>query len=149
VVVPRKPEEVQDWPTGRGTILFVDDEEMLTRWGTQLLTHLGYSVVSTVNPYQALEWFRERPGDFDVVVTDQTMPLMSGDALACALLNIRRDIPILLCTGFSHTMSAEKAKALGVRAFLMKPVHGKSLAIALRDILSHTQPPEACPPSQE
>lgn len=136
VVVPLKPEEVMDWPTGSGKILFVDDEEMLTRWGTQLLSHLGYSVVSTVNPYEALEWFRETPRDFDVVVTDQTMPTMSGDTLARALLDIRQDIPILLCTGFSYTMSAEKAKALGIKAFLMKPVNGKSLAFALREILA-------------
>jgi len=142
VVVPVKPEEVLDWPTGSGKILFVDDEEMLMRWGEQLLTHLGYSVVSTMNPYEALAWFRETPWDFDVVVTDQTMPTMSGDALSRELLRIRPNIPILLCTGFSHSISAEKAKALGIRTFLMKPVNGKSLAFALREILDQSLPPE-------
>lgn len=135
VVVPVKSEEIIAWPKGSGNILFVDDEEMLTRWGTQLLTHLGYVVTSSVNPYEALELFRSTPEAFDVVVTDQTMPTMSGDVFSRALLAIRPDIPILLCTGFSHTMSPEKAQHLGIRAFLMKPVNGKSLAIALREIL--------------
>ncbi|MDR4493642.1 MAG: PAS domain S-box protein [Nitrospirales bacterium] len=138
VVVPVKSEEIIAWPKGSGNILFVDDEEMLTRWGTQLLTHLGYAVVSSMNPYEALEWFRSTPEAFDVVVTDQTMPTMSGDAFSRALLAVRPDIPILLCTGFSHTMSPEKAKHLGIRAFLMKPVNGKSLAIALREILDQS-----------
>ena len=143
VVVPVKPEEVIAWPTGSGRVLFVDDEEMLTRWGTQLLSHLGYSVVSSVNPYEALDLFRAHPWDFDVVVTDQTMPTMSGEALSRALLGIRADIPILLCTGFSHTMTQEKAKQLGIRAFLMKPVNGQSLALALRDILGEGLTPDS------
>lgn len=135
VVVPQKSEDVLEWPKGAGQVLFVDDEEMLTRWGGQLLTYLGYSVVSSVNPHEALELFRDNPSAFDVVVTDQTMPAMSGDVLSRAILEIRNDIPIVLCTGFSHTMTAEKAKGLGIRAFLMKPVNGKSLAVTLRDIL--------------
>jgi PAS domain S-box-containing protein len=143
VVVPVKPEEGIAWPAGSGRVLFVDDEEMLTRWGTQLLSHLGYAVVASVNPYEALDLFRANPWDFDVVVTDQTMPSMSGEALSRALLGIRADIPILLCTGFSHTMTQEKAKQLGIRAFLMKPVNGQSLALALRDILSEGLPPDA------
>ncbi|HBP87857.1 MAG TPA: hypothetical protein DD706_09195, partial [Nitrospiraceae bacterium] len=133
VVVPVKPEEEIAWPTGSGRILFVDDEEMLTRWGTQFLGHLGYEVVASVNPYDALDLFRANPWAFDVVVTDQTMPTMNGEALSRALLGIRADIPILLCTGFSHTMTQEKARQLGIRAFLMKPVNGLSLALALRD----------------
>ena len=147
VVVPVKPEEVMAWPTGSGRILFVDDEEMLTRWGTQFLSHLGYSVVASVNPYEALDLFRAHPWDFDVVVTDQTMPTMSGEALSRALLGIRADIPILLCTGFSHTMTQEKAKQLGIQAFLMKPVNGLSLALALRDILDEGPTPDSTPPT--
>lgn len=116
---------------------------MLTRWGTQFLSHLGYTVVASVNPYEALDLFRAHPWDFDVVVTDQTMPTMSGEALSRALLGIRSDIPILLCTGFSHTMTQEKAKQLGIRAFLMKPVNGLSLALALRDILDMGSTPES------
>ncbi|MGD9850183.1 MAG: PAS domain S-box protein [Nitrospirales bacterium] len=147
VVVPVKSEEVIAWPKGSGNILFVDDEEMLTRWGTQLLTHLGYAVTSSVNPFEALELFRATPKAFDVVVTDQTMPMMSGEAFSRALLAIRPDIPILLCTGFSHTMSPEKAKHLGIRTFLMKPVNGKSLAISLREILDRPLPSDHEPSS--
>ncbi|MDH5700418.1 MAG: response regulator, partial [Nitrospirota bacterium] len=143
VVVPEKPEEVIAWPTGSGRVLFVDDEEMLMRWGTQLLSYLGYAVVASVNPYEALDLFRAHPWDFDVVVTDQTMPTMSGEALSRKLLAIRADIPIVLCSGFSHTMTQEKAKQLGVRVFLMKPVNGQSLALALRDILGEDPTPES------
>ena len=143
VIAPEKPEEIIAWPTGSERVLFVDDEEMLTRWGTQFLSHLGYTVVASVNPYEALDLFRAHPWDFDVVVTDQTMPTMSGEALSRALLGIRSDIPILLCTGFSHTMTQEKAKQLGIRAFLMKPVNGLSLALALRDILDMGSTPES------
>jgi PAS domain S-box-containing protein len=145
VIAPEKSEEVVAWPTGSGRVLFVDDEEMLTRWGTQFLSHLGYDVVASVNPYEALDLFRAHPSDFDVVVTDQTMPTMSGEALSRALLGIRADIPILLCTGFSHTMTQEKAKQLGIRAFLMKPVNGLSLALALRDILGEGPTPDSIP----
>ncbi|MDX1412472.1 MAG: ATP-binding protein, partial [Nitrospirales bacterium] len=135
VIVPFKTEEGYDWPKGTGTLLFVDDEEMLVRWGTQFLTHLGYTVVSTVNPHEALAKFKKDPGRFDVVITDQTMPTMTGEALSRELLGLRSDIPILLCTGFSHTMSAEKAEQLGIRNFLMKPVDGKTLALTIQTII--------------
>lgn len=136
VVLPAESEKVLEWPQGMGKVLFVDDEEVLARWGEQVLTHLGYTVVTKTNPHQAVELFRSQPYQFDVVVTDQTMPSMSGEALARALLNIREDIPIVLCTGFSHTMSAEKANQLGLKGFLMKPVNGAVLAKTLREILS-------------
>jgi len=142
VVLSAEPEKVLEWPQGMGKVLFVDDEEVLARWGEQVLTHLGYTVVTKTNPHQAVELFRSQPYQFDVVVTDQTMPSMSGEALARALLNIREDIPIIpivLCTGFSHTMSAEKANQLGLKGFLMKPVNGAVLAKTLREILSKGQ----------
>ena len=126
---------IEDWPRGTGRVLFVDDEEMLSKWGEQLLEHLGYSVVAMTNPHEALELFRDQSSQFDVVVTDQAMPTMNGESLARALLEIREDIPIVLCTGFSHTITADKAKLLGIREFLMKPVNGVVLAELLRDLL--------------
>ena len=122
-------------PEGRGTILFVDDEESIARWGEQLLTYLGYDVVSETSAQNALELFRRRPFQYDIVVTDQTMPGMTGEMLASEVLKIRKDIPIILCTGYSHAMSLEKSKAMGIRAFLMKPVKGQQLAMTLKEIL--------------
>jgi PAS domain S-box-containing protein len=135
VVLPSQNINAMDWPHGTGKVLFVDDEDVLARWGEQVLTHLGYTVVAKTNPHEAVEIFRSQPTSFDLVVTDQTMPTMSGEALAKALLEIRRDIPIVLCTGFSHTMSEEKAAQLGLKGFLMKPVNGSVLAETLKELL--------------
>ncbi len=135
VVLPAQIVNAMEWPQGRGNVLFVDDEEVLARWGEQVLTHLGYTVVTKTNPHDAVELFQKQPDQFDVVVTDQTMPTMSGEALAMALLEIRHDIPIVLCTGFSHTMSAEKANKIGLKGFLMKPVNGAGLAKTLQEVL--------------
>ena len=135
IVLPAQITNAVEWPQGKGKVLFVDDEEVLARWGEQVLTHLGYTVVTKTNPHEAIALFQSQPGQFDVVVTDQTMPTMSGEAFARALLKIREDIPVVLCTGFSHTMSAEKANQLGLKGFLMKPVNGAVLAKTLQEVL--------------
>ena len=121
----RTKEKVDDLSEGlrRGTgrILFVDDEEMLARLGQGMLEHLGYDVVAYTNSLDALQAFRADPQQFDAVITDQTMPVMTGASLVEELRRVRSDIPIILCTGFSHLMNAEKAQALGVDGFVMKP----------------------------
>ncbi len=137
VVLPAQMENAVEWPQGKGNVLFVDDEDVLARWGEQVLTHLGYTVITKTNPHEAVELFHKHPDQFDVVVTDQTMPTMSGEALATALREIRHDIPIVLCTGFSHTMSEEKANQLGLKGFLMKPVNGALLAKTLQEVLEN------------
>jgi CheY-like chemotaxis protein len=137
VVLPAQTSNAAEWPQGKGRVLFVDDEEVLARWGEQVLTHLGYTVVTKTNPHEAVELFQSQPGQFDVVVTDQTMPTMSGEGFARALLKIRKNIPIVLCTGFSYTMSAEKANQLGLKGFLMKPVNGAVLAKTLQKVLKN------------
>ena len=116
-------------------ILFVEDEETIVRLGQEVLTSLGYSVeVETQSP-QALSMFKQDPHRFDLVITDQTMPSMTGEMLSRELLRIRPDLPIILCTGFSHIMSAEKAKALGIQAYLMKPLAIRDLAPIVRHVL--------------
>jgi PAS domain S-box-containing protein len=122
-------------PGGTERILFVDDEEPLVRLGEQMLTRLGYHVVAKSTSLEALDAFRAAPDRFDLVITDQTMPKMTGEALATELLRIRPDLPIILYTGFSHTMTPDKAKALGIGAFLMKPIVMKDLAVAIRRVL--------------
>jgi PAS domain S-box-containing protein len=137
VVLPAQLVSATEWPQGRGKVLFVDDEDVLARWGEQILSHLGYTVVTKTNPHDAVEFFHKQPDQFDVVVTDQSMPTMSGEALARKLRSIREDIPIVLCTGFSHTMSAEKANQIGLKGFLMKPVNGAVLAKTLQKVLEN------------
>jgi PAS domain S-box-containing protein len=139
VVLTAQPDQSEEWPEGSGKVLFVDDEEMLVRWGEQLLTHLGYEVVTKTNPHEAMDLFGKEADQFDLVVTDQTMPAMNGEAFARALLEIRHDIPIILCTGFSHNMTAEKAAQLGLSAFLMKPVNAADLAHTVKKVLDENQ----------
>jgi CheY-like chemotaxis protein len=114
-------------PQGTGRILLVDDEVALSTAMQYLLQRYGYEVVASTNSVQALEIFRANPSGFDLVITDQTMPEMAGGRLAEELRRIRSDIPIILCTGFSHVMNAEKAKTRGIDAFLMKPVDERTL----------------------
>lgn len=140
VLLDQRPNAL-DCPHGTGKVLFVDDEDVLARWGEQVLTHLGYTVVAKTNPHEAVELFRSQPNQFDIVVTDQTMPTMSGETFAKTLLEIRPDVTIVLCTGFSHTMSEEKAKQIGLKGFLMKPVNGALLAKTLQDLLGDSTGP--------
>ena len=123
-------------PPGVGRILFVDDEEVLARLGQALLERLGYDVVVFTSSLAALEAFQAEPYRFDLVITDQTMPAMTGATLVEELRHIRSDIPIILCTGFSHLMNAEKAEALGVDAFVMKPGVTQELAVAIQQVLA-------------
>jgi len=122
-------------PNGKESILFVDDEETIVRLGQELLTHLGYTVTIRTSSVEALDLFRSDPHRFDLVITDQTMPTMPGDALARELLRIRPELPIILCTGFSHVVSAEKAKSMGIRGYLMKPLAIRDLAPIVRHVL--------------
>jgi len=126
----------QEFLMGQGHILFVEDEEALARLGEEAMRGLGYDVTVRTNSVEALEAFRADPFRFDVVVTDQTMPKMTGEALSRELLQIRSDVPIILCTGFSHSMTQEKAQAMGIRAFLLKPLLIKGLGRTLQEVLT-------------
>jgi CheY-like chemotaxis protein len=105
--------------------------------GHALLTRLGYEVVTCTGSLEALEVFRAAPQSFDLVITDQTMPQMTGETLARELRHLRSDIPIILCTGFSHTITAEKAQALGLDTVCMKPLVAHELGVAIRRVLAH------------
>ena len=125
----------QDMLLGRGNILFVEDEEPIAKMGEEALRGLGYAVTARTSSVEALKVFQADPFRFDAVVTDQTMPNMTGEALAREILRIRPDMPIILCTGFSHAITPEKAKAIGIRTFLWKPLLIKDLGRALREVL--------------
>ena len=132
-----KPKPSKPIPKGKGSerILFVDDEQVLLNVGQQMLEHLGYKVDITTSSIEALELFKRQPAAYDLVITDMTMPKMTGDALARELLRIRPDIPVILCTGFSEQITEEKAKTLGIRAFFMKPILMRPIAETIRKVL--------------
>ncbi|MCP3872146.1 MAG: response regulator, partial [Desulfobacteraceae bacterium] len=121
---------------GTEQILFVDDEEEILEMEKLLLERLGYQVTSHASSIDALEVFRTSPDKFDLVITDMAMPNMPGDKLAAELTKIRPDIPILLCTGFSETMSEEKAVSLGIKGFLLKPIVINDLSQKIREVLN-------------
>ncbi|WP_448874717.1 PAS domain S-box protein [Desulfobulbus propionicus] len=126
-------------PRGKERILFIDDEMMMAELGRAMLQSLGYQVKAVTCGLEALSFFQNNPSSFDVVITDQTMPGMTGITLAQQLIQIRPDIPIILCTGYSSTVSEEKAKSIGIRAFAMKPLIMKDFAVLLREILEREQ----------
>jgi PAS domain S-box-containing protein len=130
--------------TEQGRILFVDDEAALAHIGQTMLTHLGYDVVSYTSSEEALEAFCEAPEHFDLVITDQTMPHLTGADLARALRGLRPDIPIILCTGYSQTMTAEQAAQLGLDAFCMKPLRMRELELTIRGVLTQRRGGSEC-----
>ena len=124
--------------TGNETILFVDDEEAIAELSRRHLESFGYKVACTTHPLEALRWFQETPDRFDLVITDMAMPHLTGDRLAEAILQIRPEKPIILCTGYSEIMTETRAKRMGIRAFMEKPLEKKDLARAVRNILDET-----------
>ncbi len=117
---------------GSERILFVDDEEQIILFAKTSLEDLGYTVHTRINSREALEAFRADPYRFDVVITDQTMPNMTGGELAKAMLELRPDLPIILCSGFSEILSKKSASELGIREFISKPILTRDLAGAIR-----------------
>jgi PAS domain S-box-containing protein len=122
-------------PRGSETVLYVDDEPFQIEIGKEALERLGYTVVAHASSIKALELFRESPMAFDLVITDMTMPDMTGDLLAMEMMNIRPDIPIIICTGYSERLSEESAEAMGIRGFILKPILIRDMAITIRRIL--------------
>jgi len=122
-------------PTGTESILFIDDEPALVNMGKQILETLGYDVVTRTSSIEALEYFIEQPDKVDLVITDLTMPKMTGEVLANELIRIRPDIPVILCTGFSARMDEKKAKDMGIRALISKPILKREIAEAIRKVL--------------
>ena len=146
IFFPRIEQEIVDIEETAGTlekgnerILFVDDEASLTRLAARMLGSLGYDVITKTNAMEALDLFRSGPEGFDLVVTDFTMPYMTGDKLAVELMAIRSGIPVILCTGYSEKLSAQKVSDLGIRALLLKPIVMKDLAQIVRKVLDGTQ----------
>jgi signal transduction histidine kinase/ActR/RegA family two-component response regulator len=126
---------VDDMPTGTEHILFVDDEPTIMKAGQRIIERLGYSVSPFQSSVEALAAFKENPVKFDLVVTDYTMPELTGEKLAVEIMELRPDIPVILCTGYSRRIDAQTARKLGIDGFVFKPISKKEMAIAIRKAL--------------
>lgn len=124
-------------PRGDERIMVVDDEEPLAKMLELVLQGLGYRVMLFTDSLAAVVQYRQRPRDFDAIITDMTMPHMTGTELAREMLSIRPELPIILTTGYSETIDEEKASRLGLRRFMLKPVKKAELAQTLREVLDN------------
>lgn len=137
-IILESPSAPEDMPTGTEKILFVDDEKMLADLGKARLERLGYTVTSLTDSVQALNLVQTDPTRFDLVITDQTMPNLPGSELAKKLLQIRPDLPIILCTGYSSILGEQESKLIGIREHILKPVQKDVLAQLIRKVLAKT-----------
>jgi len=129
------PEKSAELQRGLERILLVDDEAAVVGIEKQMLERLGYRVAERTSSSDALKAFAAQPAAFDLVISDMTMPNMTGDQLARELIAMRPDIPIIICTGFSEHINQQKATAMGIRGFLMKPIVKSELAKMVRKVL--------------
>ena len=133
-IIDREPVS-EALPTGTETILFIDDEEDLANIGRHFLQRLGYNVVAETNPVEALELYRSDPSRFDLIITDMTMPRLSGDQLTREVLKINSKMAVILCTGYSHKIDRERAIEIGAHSYIEKPFDIKKLAALVRNAL--------------
>lgn len=133
-LLPEKDD--QEIPMGNARILLIDDEKTLAEMGKDMLERLGYKVTVQQSSLEALRIFQSNPDAFDVVLTDQTMPGMTGSELARHILQLRPDIPIILCTGYSSLIDEESAKAMGIKEFVLKPLTRQTIARLLHKIIN-------------
>ena len=133
--VERKAVPERPYPTGTEKILLVDDEILLVSLGKQMLQSLGYDVTTKTSSIEALDLFKAEPDRFDLVITDMAMPHLTGDELAFKISKTRPDTPIILCSGFSYETATERAKKMGIKAFLSKPILKKNMAETVRSVL--------------
>ena len=128
-------EELKALPTGNETILCIDDEQPLIELAKNMLKRLGYRVEARTLPVEAIEVFKTAPDKFDLVISDMTMPAMTGVGLAKKLMQIRPKIPVIICTGYSEQIDETRAKELGIKGFLMKPFTIRELSKTVREVL--------------
>jgi len=137
--VEKAKETPNSFPTGTEQILFVDDEKYIIDIGKELLEGLGYQVETRASAFDALEAFRIQPDKYDMVITDMTMPKMTGEQLASEIRKIRPNIPIILCTGYGSRITSEYSTEMGISRMLMKPLTLSDLAKNVRKVLDKNQ----------
>jgi CheY-like chemotaxis protein len=123
-------------PRGREKILFVDDESDIVKMSTSMLQYLGYTIFSATSGEKALEMLRGEAADVNLVISDYSMPGMSGTELATELIQLRQDLPVILCSGFSESVVLDEKSKKVIRKFMSKPLDMKKLAVAIREVLS-------------
>lgn len=126
---------------GQGRILLVDDEESLADVGRLMLERAGYQVTALTDPQEALQAFKSRPEDFDLVITDQTMPAMTGEELVRKIFILRPEIPVILCTGYSDSLNEKRVEAQGIRKLLLKPLEMQDLLDTVSQLLTPVPSP--------
>ena len=132
--------ETPEMPTkGKEKILLVDDDESIVKFEKQMLERLGYKVTSFINSVEAFNLFMSKPNEFDIVISDMNMPGLTGNELSKKIKDIRQDIPVIICTGFSERLSTQKADTLGINKILMKPLLKSELAKEIRKLLDEFQ----------
>ena len=139
IEVAEQPIESANVKVGHEHILLVDDEQQIIDIERRILEYLGYRVTSKMDSEDALKEFSDRPDEFDLVITDMTMPKMTGDQLAQKLMAINPLVPVILCTGFNETITEEKALAMGIDKFVMKPIVKDKLAHTVRTVLENSK----------
>jgi CheY-like chemotaxis protein len=139
----------EDHPLGNERILVVDDETGMAELGRERLQRLGYTAVAVTSPLMALSLFRSDPSGFDLIISDMTMPEMSGYTLAERAAAIRPEIRFILCTGYNDSVNRERATALGIDGFLEKPHETRALARLVRDVLDRPLADRRCPGTRQ
>jgi len=124
-----------DFSRGTEHVLLVDDETAIVNVGIKVLGNLGYTVTGRTSSEKALEDFKTDPEKYDIVVTDMTMPGMVGTKLSKEIKQIRPDIPVIICTGFSNQIDAKKASSMGFQGFILKPFLAGDLSVVIRQVL--------------
>ncbi len=137
---PASPEPLASVPKGDERILLIDDEELIVKSIQSMLERLGYRVEAVSDVRRALEVFTQDPAQFDLVITDQTMPSMTGEALGRKFMELRPDIPLILCTGYNDLITPEKSLKEGFRGFIMKPFTLREGAELIRRVLDQEGP---------
>jgi two-component system cell cycle sensor histidine kinase/response regulator CckA len=132
----REPQSPEPTAGKKDVILLVDDEEMMVDVLRQVLERLGYAVVGKTSSIDALEAFQAEPDKFDLVITDQVMPNMTGTELAKNLISVRPDIPVILCSGYPERVIPEELKSIGIKDFVMKPISRQEIAEVIRRVLN-------------
>lgn len=135
----REPQSSESAPREKDVILLVDDEEMMVDVTRRILERLGFDVVAKTSSIDALETFQEQPDQFDLVITDQVMPNMTGTELTKNLLSIRPDIPVILCSGFPESICPEELRSIGIKEFIMKPISTQMIAAIVRRVLEENK----------
>ena len=125
----------------RERILFVDDEHGIVKMATPMLTSLGYDPIVTSDANKAIDMFEKNPDGIDLLITDQVMPDISGSELAAKLKDIKPNLPVIICSGFSGTTAAKRAIELGSDEFLVKPISRQELGEAIHRVLKGNTPP--------